>query len=97
MFSTNSNDTPVAIARETLIALCDPDAPKVLSKIGLGQAIYALHSALQLADSDPDGLRDEARNICTTFKHIANKFGDRFEQSVCVSQASPLPTSSPQP
>lgn len=77
-----SSETAASVAKEMLVALCDPTAPSVLGKIGLAQAVFALHSAVQLAEIDPSDLHQEGRNICATFPHIARRFDARFENAV---------------
>jgi hypothetical protein len=71
-----------ALAKQMLVTLCSAGGPHVLSKIGLAQAIYALKTAIDHVSTDPEGLYDEGRNICTTFPHIAHRYRHKFDQAV---------------
>jgi hypothetical protein len=70
------------LARQMLVSLASPHAPRVLSKIGLGQAIYALQTAIENFTADPEGLYNEGRNICATFPHIAHRYQRNFDLAV---------------
>jgi hypothetical protein len=83
------------LARQMLVSLASPDAPRVLSKIGLGQAIYALRTAIDNLSTDPESVYEEGSNICSTFPHIAHRYGQKFRKAVethrseFVHQAAP--------
>ncbi len=75
------------LSRQMLVALTNADAPKVLSKIGLAQAIYALQTAIDNVDANPLGLYEEGIDICTTFPHINRRFRLEFIKAVAVHRA----------
>jgi hypothetical protein len=83
------------LARQMLVSLASPGAPSVLSKIGLGQAIYALQTAIDNLSTDPESLYEEGSNICSTFPHIAHRYRQKFTKAVethrskFVRQAAP--------
>jgi hypothetical protein len=70
------------LARQMLVSLASPGAPSVLSKIGLGQAIYALQTAIENLSTDPESLYQEGSNICSTFPHIAHRYRYKFAKAV---------------
>jgi hypothetical protein len=78
----------VTLSRQMLVALSAPAAPRVLSKIGLGQAVYALQTAIENFEIDPQGLYEEGINICMMFPPISSRYRETFEHLVDIDKAA---------
>lgn len=83
------------LARQMLGALSRPEARTALSPIGVAQAVFALHTALENFDGNPDALYQEGTNICSVLPDIERQFGAAWRDAVQFAEqqndAKPAP------